>query len=50
MPLSIKNAPATFQRLVDTVFKGMHDTEVFVFLDDIVVHAENLAEHDRNIL
>ena len=25
----------------------MHGTEVFVYLDDIVVYAENLEEHDK---
>ena len=47
MPMGIKNAPATFQRLMDTVLKGMHGTEVFVYLDDIVVYAESLDEHDK---
>ena len=47
MPMGIKNAPATFQRLMDTVLKGMHGTEVFVYLDDIVVYSETLEEHDK---
>ena len=46
MPMGIKNAPATFQRLMDIVLKGMHGTKVFVCLDDIVIHSETLKEHD----
>ena len=47
MSMGIKNKPATFQRLMDTVLKGMHGTEVFVYLDDIVVYAESLEKHDK---
>ena len=47
MPMGIKNASATFQRLMDTVLKGMHGAEVFVYLDDIVVYAESLEEQDK---
>ena len=47
IPMGIKNAPDTFQRLMDVVLKGIHGTEVFVCLDDIVVYAESLEEHDK---
>ena len=47
VPMGIKNAPATFQLLMDMVLKGMHGTEVFVYLDDIVIYAESLEEHDK---
>ena len=47
--MGIKNAPATFQRLMDTVLKGMHGTEVFVYLDDIVVYAESLKDFSKTI-
>ena len=47
MPMGIKKAPATFQRLMDTVLKGMYGTEVFVYLDDIVVYAKSLEEHHK---
>ena len=46
MPMGIKNTPATFQRLMDVVLKGMHGSEVFVYLDDIVIHSETLEEHE----
>lgn len=49
MPIGIKNAPAIFQRLTDAVLKGMHGTEVFVYLDDMVVHSKDLEEHDLKI-
>ena len=49
MPMAIRNAPATFQRLMDTVLNGMHGTEVSVYLDDIVVYSETLEEHDKKV-
>ena len=35
IPMGIKNLPATFQRLMDAVLKGIHGIEVFVYLEDI---------------
>ncbi|XP_033218223.1 uncharacterized protein LOC117173690 [Belonocnema kinseyi] len=48
-PMGNKNAPATFQRLMDKVLKGMQCSEAFVHLDDIVVHLEIIEQHDANI-
>ena len=45
MPFGLKNAPATFQRLMDQVLTGLQGTELFVYLDDIVLYASSLHEH-----
>jgi len=45
MPFGLKNAPATFQRLMDTVLSGLQETKLFVYLDDIVLYASSLREH-----
>lgn len=45
MPFGLKNAPATFQRLMDRVLLGLQDSELFVYLDDIVLFASSLKEH-----
>ena len=45
--MGIKNTPATFQRLMDVVLKGMHGTEAFVYLNDIVIHSGTLEEQDK---
>ena len=42
MPMGIKNSPAIFQRLMEVVLKGMHGTEVYFDLDDIVIYLETL--------
>lgn len=46
MPFGLKNAPATFQRLMDRVLTGLQGIEVFVYMDDIVVYARSLREHE----
>ena len=40
----LANAPACFQRLMETVFSDMNLTELIVFLDDILIHAKSLEE------
>lgn len=46
MPFGLKNAPATFQRLMDQVLTGLQGNELFVYLDDIVIYARSLREHE----
>ena len=45
MPFGLKNAPATFVRLMDEVFHDFLDKFLIVYLDDIVVYSNNLNEH-----
>ena len=46
MPFGLKNAPATFQRMMDRILCGLQGTELFVYLDDIVIYASSLQEHE----
>ena len=39
MPIRLKNSPATFQRLMDQVLLRLQGTELFVYLDDIVIYS-----------
>ena len=47
MPFGLKTAPATFQRSMDTTLTGLIGTKLFVYLDDIVIFADTLEEHEK---
>jgi len=47
MPFGLKNAPVTFQRLMDLVLSGLQGEELFVYMDDVVIYATSLEEHAR---
>jgi hypothetical protein len=46
MPFELKNASATFQRLMNQLLSGFQGNELFVYPDDIVIYASALREHD----
>lgn len=49
MPFGLKNAPATFQRLMNTVLTGIHGLRCLVYLDDIVVYGSSLEDHNKRL-
>jgi len=49
LPFGLMTAPATFQRMMNIVLDGLTGSRCFVFLDDIVVYARSLAEHDTKL-
>jgi hypothetical protein len=49
LPFGLKTAPATFQKMVNSVLSGLTGTRCFAFLDDIVVYAKSLVEHDTKL-
>lgn len=50
MPFGLKNAPATFQRLMDNVLAGIKNYRCFVYLNDIVIHADVLENHNKRLI
>jgi hypothetical protein len=46
MPFELKNAPAIFQRLTNSVLSGLQGIGLFVYLDDTVIYSKPLREHE----
>ena len=49
MPFGLCNAPATFQRLMEVVLKGLVRNSCLVYLDDILVVGQTFQEHLLNL-
>jgi hypothetical protein len=49
MPFGLSNAPATFQNMMNYIFRDLLDLGLIVYLDDILIYAETEEEHDRII-
>ena len=49
MPFGLCNAPATFQRAIQLVFRGMTWKEVLTYLDDINVLRTGFEDHLKNL-
>ena len=45
MPMGLKSAPATLQRLMDSVLRDFHWKSVLVYLDDIILFSQTFAKH-----
>lgn len=49
MPFGLTNAPATFQHLMNNIFRDMLDVCVIIYLDDILVYSSSLSEHVQHV-
>lgn len=49
MPFGLKNAPSTFQRVMDEILKDIQNKICMVYMDDIIIFSTGLDEHIRNL-
>uniref|UniRef100_A0A8C5QDJ5 Gypsy retrotransposon integrase-like protein 1 n=1 Tax=Leptobrachium leishanense TaxID=445787 RepID=A0A8C5QDJ5_9ANUR len=49
MPYGLCNAPATFQHLVNDIFRDLLDRFVVIYLDDILIYSPTLEEHRKTV-
>lgn len=49
MPFGLKNAPATFQRMINEVLKDYINQICLVYMDDVIIFSTTLDEHIVNL-
>ena len=49
MSFGLTNAPATFSRLMNSIFMEYLDKFVVVYIDDIIIYWENEQEHAEHL-
>jgi len=49
MPFGLHSAPATFQRLLDTILGPELEPHVFAYLDNIIIASPTFEEHLQHL-
>ena len=49
MALGLCNAPATFQRVIKLVLRGLTWDKILAYLDDVIVLGKNFQDHIKNL-
>lgn len=49
MPMGLRNAPATFQALMNSIFRDCIDDFIVVYMDDILIFSESRDDHLKHL-
>jgi hypothetical protein len=49
IPFGLKNAPAHFQRAIDTILSSYRFEFALAFIDDIVIYSKSLDDHLKHV-
>ena len=49
MPFGLKNASATFQRMMDIVLRGLINKHCFAYLGNIIIFGDTIQDHNQNL-
>ena len=49
MPFGLRNAPSTFQRLMDEVLEGLDENFCQIYMDDIIIFSRDERAHDKDL-
>ena len=49
MPFGLSNAPAAFQRLMNSIFSDLLDICVLIYLNDILIYSDNSNDHEQHV-
>ena len=49
MTFGLRNAGATYQRMMDIVLSGLPPDRVIAYLDDIIIYSKNFEDHKRDV-
>lgn len=49
MPFGLRNAPSTFQRMIDRFRAGLQNIRLLGYLDDLIILSSTFSEHVENI-
>ncbi|KAE8247514.1 hypothetical protein A4X03_0g7031, partial [Tilletia caries] len=49
MPFGLCNAPSSFQRFMNDIFRNMVDVFIVIYLDDILIFSKTAHEHEHHV-
>ncbi|PKA57154.1 RNA-directed DNA polymerase like [Apostasia shenzhenica] len=49
MPFGLKNACATYQRMIDTVFKNQRGRNIEAYVDDVLIKSKSVKQHIEDL-